>query len=249
MGKSKPKNATPSTPKKIIPMKGQAGGKSFLKEEAIWSVALRLPIDSLAKPRVLTWFSRLQCFLCRVQFPSAPAAGLPCDPLKLASKRSEALIGNAGCCGCVVFYVNLKFYAPKIFFRWCFDSFFSLMIMGIILVIIYTHRINTWYNYIPFKINHSWIGKYTVRPMDPSYGIVGEVSETFSRWKFMGSHGIKTKNRWKIIIWYKVGPYWVIGWNNSNKSRVKTHPSEAHENFRPFIGLISLLITGRGPTL
>ena len=54
MGKSKPKNATPSTPKKIIPMKGQAGGKSFLKEEAIWSVALRLPIDSLAKPRVLT---------------------------------------------------------------------------------------------------------------------------------------------------------------------------------------------------
>ena len=45
-----------------------------------------------------------------------------------------------------------------------------------------------WYIYLykfTIKINHSWIGKYTVRPMDPKWN-----KQIFSRWAQYGSYTV-----------------------------------------------------------
>ena len=89
-----------------------------------------------------------------------------------------------------------------------------------------THRIHGTgiftYIYLP-KINHSWIGKYTIRPMDPSWDIHGNAKPKPVRPDSWGYLGVRSpySTTW---MFPKIGVGPQNGWFINYKSSILGYP-------------------------
>ncbi len=90
-----------------------------------------------------------------------------------------------------------------------------------------THRIHGTgiftYIYLP-KINHSWIGKYTVRPMDPSWDIHGNAkTKTCETWLMRVFRSAKSLLHY-LNVSKNRGVYPQNGWFINYKSSILGYP-------------------------